>query len=291
MEAKDTFFSRKYLINCRGSLLDLSQPRIMGVLNVTPDSFYDGGRYFQEKAVSEQLDKLIVEGADIIDVGGYSSRPGADHIPISEERDRIRPVLDLIRKKHPGLIVSVDTFRAEIAREVVEDYQVDIINDISAGEMDPPIFDAVAELQVPYIMMHMKGTPQDMKERAHYEDMMKEIMDYFSGKYDQLRKLGVNDIILDPGFGFGKTVQHNYQLLYNLNQFKIFELPVMVGISRKSMIYKTLDITPDESLNGTTVLNTIALMNGANILRVHDVKEAREVIALVEKYRTSTGNC
>mgnify|MGYP006279321285 CR=1 FL=1 len=291
MEAKDTFFSRKYLINCRGSLLDLSQPRIMGVLNVTPDSFYDGGRYFQEKAVSEQLDKLIAEGADIIDVGGYSSRPGADHIPVSEERDRIRPVLDLIRKKHPGQIVSVDTFRAEIAREVVEDYQVDIINDISAGEMDPPIFDAIAELQVPYIMMHMKGTPQDMKERAHYEDMMKEIMDYFSGKYDHLRKLGVNDIILDPGFGFGKTVQHNYQLLYNLNQFKIFELPVMVGISRKSMIYKTLDITPDESLNGTTVLNTIALMNGANILRVHDVKEAREVIALVEKYRISTGNC
>jgi dihydropteroate synthase len=262
----------------------------MGVLNVTPDSFYDGGRYFQEKAVSKQLDKLIAEGADIIDVGGYSSRPGADHIPISEERDRIRPVLDLIRKKHSGLIVSVDTFRAEIAREVVEDYQVDIINDISAGEMDPPIFDAVAELQVPYIMMHMKGTPQDMKERAHYEDMMKEIMDYFSGKYEQLRKLGVNDIILDPGFGFGKTVQHNYQLLHNLNQFKIFELPVMVGISRKSMIYKTLDISPDESLNGTTVLNTIALMNGANILRVHDVKEAREVIQLVEKCRTSTGD-
>jgi dihydropteroate synthase len=290
MEAKDTFFSRKYLINCRGSFLDLSQPRVMGVLNVTPDSFYDGGRYFQEKAVSKQLDKLIAEGADIIDVGGYSSRPGADHIPISEERDRIRPVLDLIRKKHSGLIVSVDTFRAEIAREVVEDYQVDIINDISAGEMDPPIFDAVAELQVPYIMMHMKGTPQDMKERAHYEDMMKEIMDYFSGKYEQLRKLGVNDIILDPGFGFGKTVQHNYQLLHNLNQFKIFELPVMVGISRKSMIYKTLDISPDESLNGTTVLNTIALMNGANILRVHDVKEAREVIQLVEKCRTSTGD-
>ena len=177
MEAKDTFFSRKYLINCRGSLLDLSQPRIMGVLNVTPDSFYDGGRYFQEKAVSEQLDKLIAEGADIIDVGGYSSRPGADHIPVSEERDRIRPVLDLIRKKHPGQIVSVDTFRAEIAREVVVDYQVDIINDISAGEMDPPIFDAIAELQVPYIMMHMKGTPQDMKERAHYEAMMKEIME------------------------------------------------------------------------------------------------------------------
>ena len=288
MEDKGTFFSRKYLINCRGSLLDLSQPRIMGILNVTPDSFYDGGRFFREKAISGQLDKLVAEGADIIDVGGYSSRPGADHIPIREERDRIRPVLDLIRRNYPGLIVSVDTFRSEIAREVVEDYQIDIINDISAGEMDPPMFDAIAELQVPYIMMHMKGTPQDMKERAQYDDMMKEIMGYFSDKYDQLRNLGVNDIIIDPGFGFGKTVQHNYQLLHNLNQFKIFGLPIMVGISRKSMIYKTLDITPDESLNGTTVLNTLALINGANILRVHDVKQAGEVITLVGKYRTST---
>ncbi len=287
MEDKDTFFSRKYLINCRGSLLDLSQPKIMGILNVTPDSFYDGGRYFQEKAISEQLDKLVADGADIIDVGGYSSRPGADHIPVGEERDRIRPVLDLIRKKYSGLIVSVDTFRAEIAREVVEDYHVDIINDISAGEMDHSMFNAIAELQVPYIMMHMKGTPQDMKERANYDDMMKEIMDYFSKKYDQLRNLGVNDIIIDPGFGFGKTVQNNYQLLHHLNQFKIFGLPIMVGLSRKSMIYKTLDITPDESMNATTVLNTLALMSGANILRVHDVKEAGEVITLVEKYRTS----
>lgn len=291
MEDKDTFFSRKYLINCRGSLLDLSQPKIMGILNVTPDSFYDGGRYFQEKAISEQLDKLVADGADIIDVGGYSSRPGADHIPVGEERDRIRPVLDLIRKKYSGLIVSVDTFRAEIAREVVEDYHVDIINDISAGEMDHSMFNAIAELQVPYIMMHMKGTPQDMKERANYDDMMKEIMDYFSKKYDQLRNLGVNDIIIDPGFGFGKTVQHNYQLLHHLNQFKIFGLPIMVGLSRKSMIYKTLDITPDESMNATTVLNTLALMSGTNILRVHDVKEAGEVITLVEKYRTSTGDC
>ncbi|MGM0531079.1 MAG: dihydropteroate synthase [Bacteroidota bacterium] len=291
MEDKDTFFSRKYMINCNGSLLDLSEPKVMGILNVTPDSFYDGGRYFQEKMIKEQVERLVAGGADIIDIGGYSSRPGAEHIPIEEERDRLLPVLDLARKHYPGLILSVDTFRSEIADEVVKDYRVDIINDISAGEMDPDMFETIAKLKVPYIMMHMKGTPQDMKYKAWYEDMMKEIMDYFSLKYDQLRKMGVNDIILDPGFGFGKNVEHNYQLLHNLDQFKIFELPIMVGLSRKSMIYKVLDTTPDESLNGTTVLNSIALMKGANILRVHDVKQAREVITLEEKYRTFTRDC
>lgn len=291
MEDKDTFFSRKYMINCNGSLLDLSEPKVMGILNVTPDSFYDGGRYFQEKMIKEQVERLVSGGADIIDIGGYSSRPGAEHIPIEEERDRLLPVLDLARKHYPGLILSVDTFRSEIADEVVKDYRVDIINDISAGEMDPDMFETIAKLKVPYIMMHMKGTPQDMKYKAWYEDMMKEIMDYFSLKYDQLRKMGVNDIILDPGFGFGKNVEHNYQLLHNLDQFKIFELPIMVGLSRKSMIYKVLDTTPDESLNGTTVLNSIALMKGANILRVHDVKQAREVITLEEKYRTFTRDC
>lgn len=291
MEDKDTFFSRKYMINCNGSLLDLSEPKVMGILNVTPDSFYDGGRYFQEKMIKEQVERLVAGGADIIDIGGYSSRPGAEHIPIEEERDRLLPVLDLARKHYPGLILSVDTFRSEIADEVVKDYRVDIINDISAGEMDPDMFETIAKLKVPYIMMHMKGTPQDMKYKAWYEDMMKEIMDYFSLKYDQLRKMGVNDIILDPGFGFGKNVEHNYQLLHNLDQFKIFELPIMVGLSRKSMIYKVLDTTPDESLNGTTVLNSIALMKGANILRVHDVKQAREVITLERKYRTFTRDC
>lgn len=291
MEDKDTFFSGKYLINCNGSLLDLSRPKIMGILNVTPDSFYDGGRYFREKDISEQIDRLLEDGADIIDVGGYSSRPGADHISFEEEEGRLFPVLDLIRKKYPDLIVSVDTFRSEIAARVVEDYRVDMINDISAGEMDPAMFDTIANLQVPYIMMHMKGTPQNMKEQAHYEDMMKEIMDYFSQKYDQLRRLGVKDIILDPGFGFGKNVEHNYQLLNNLDQFKIFELPLMVGLSRKSMIYKVLNMSPDEALNGTTVLHTIALQKGANILRVHDVKQAGEVITLVAKYRTSTRDC
>lgn len=290
MEDKDTFFSEKYLINCNGSLLDLSRPKIMGILNVTPDSFYDGGRYFQEKTIKNQVGRLVEEGADIIDVGGYSSRPGADHISLKEEQERILPVLDLIRKNYPDLILSVDTFRSDIACKVVEDYRVDIINDISAGEMDPAMFETIARLKVPYIMMHMKGTPQDMKEKARYKDMIREITDYFSLKYDQLRKLGVKDIIIDPGFGFGKNIQHNYQLLNNLNQFKIFELPIMVGLSRKSMVYKTLDITPDEALNGTTVLNTIALMNGADILRVHDVKQAREVITLVGKTYTQQGN-
>ncbi|MFP4621426.1 MAG: dihydropteroate synthase [Bacteroidales bacterium] len=289
MEDKGTFFSEKYLINCNGSLLDLSEPKIMGILNVTPDSFYDGGRFFQKNAVSEQIERLIAEGADIIDIGGYSSRPGAEHIPIKEEQDRILPVLDLIRKHYPGLTLSVDTFRSEIARKVVEDFHVDIINDVSAGEIDPAMFETVAGLQVPYIMMHMKGTPQDMKYRAHYDDMMKEIIDYFSLKYDQLRKLGVNDIILDPGFGFGKNVEHNYQLLNNLDQFRIFELPLMVGLSRKSMIYKVLETMPDEALNGTTVLNTLALIKGADILRVHDVKQAREVITLVRKYNRWRG--
>ncbi|MBS3769182.1 MAG: dihydropteroate synthase [Bacteroidales bacterium] len=291
MEDKDTFFSRKYMINCNGALLDLSKPKVMGVLNVTPDSFYDGGRYFQEKTIKDQVGRLVAEGADIIDIGGYSSRPGADHIPIDEERKRLLPVLDLVRKHYPGVILSVDTFRSEIADQVVSDYRVDIINDISAGEMDPAMFETIAKLQVPYIMMHMKGTPQDMKYKARYGDMMKEITDYFSLKYDQLRKMGVKDIILDPGFGFGKNVEHNYQLLHNLEQFKIFELPILVGLSRKSMIYKILNTTPNEALNGTTVLNSIALMQGADILRVHDVKQTREVITLIEKYRTSTGNC
>ena len=291
MEDKDTFFSRKYLINCNGSLFDLSSPRIMGILNVTPDSFYEGSRFTLKETISAQVERFVTEGADIIDVGGYSSRPGAEHIPIEEEKERILPVLDLIRKNYPDLILSVDTFRSEIAAKVVEDYRVDIINDISAGEMDPAMFETIAGLQVPYIMMHMKGTPRNMKDKAQYEDMIREMMDYFSLKYDQLRKLGVNDIILDPGFGFAKTVRYNYQLLNKLDQFKIFGLPIMVGLSRKSMIFKTLNISPEEALNGTTVLNTLAILNGANILRVHDVKQAREVITLVERYRTSTGDC
>lgn len=284
MEAKNTFFATKNLINCNGSLVDFSIPKVMGVLNITPDSFYDGGRYFDQQSIIDQAARLIDEGADMIDIGGYSSRPGAEHIPVQEELSRILPVLETIRKHYPSVVISVDTFRSYIARIVVRDYRVDMINDISAGEIDPEMFDTIADLQVPYIMMHMKGTPQNMKGKAHYQDLLKEIMGYFSGKYDLLRKLGVNDVVLDPGFGFGKTIQHNYHLLKHLEQFKIFELPIMVGLSRKSMIYKVLGNSPAGALNGTTALNTIALMNGANILRVHDVKEARELVTLMGKY-------
>jgi len=264
--------------------MDLSEPKVMGVINVTPDSFYSGSRHMRTASVVEQVGRMIEEGAELIDLGSYSSRPGAEHIAEQEEMRRLIPALEQIRKAHPGMILSVDTFRPGVARRVVEDYEVDIINDISGGEMGPSMFETVADLGVPYIMMHMKGTPQNMKDKAHYEDLMKEITLYFSSKRDQLRQMGVKDIILDPGFGFGKTIDHNYLLLSRLNELKIFDLPILVGLSRKSMIYKVLDIDPAGSLNGTTVLNTLALSAGANILRVHDVKEAREAIALKGKF-------
>lgn len=270
-------------MRCRGRLLDLSRPKVMGIVNVTPDSFYSGSRKTEANEVLSQVDRMVGEGADMIDVGGYSSRPGAEHIPQQEELSRIRPALEHIRRHHPELVLSVDTFRPEVARMAVEDYDVDMINDISGGEMGSRMFETIADLNVPYIVMHMKGTPQDMKERAHYQEMMKEITRYFSEKTDRLRSLGVNDVILDPGFGFGKTIEHNYELLSRLDELKIFELPLMVGLSRKSMIYKVLGVDPGQALNGTTVLNTLALERGANILRVHDVKQAREAIIIRDK--------
>lgn len=283
MQNKDTIFSKKSYINCNGSLLDFETPRIMGVLNVTPDSFYDGGYYSEGDLLQRQITRLKEDGADIIDVGGYSSRPGADHISKKEEWQRLEPVLNLIRKEHPEMIISVDTFRSDIASAAVKQYGVDIINDISAGEMDEKMFETISQLQVPYIMMHMKGTPQNMKEMAQYDDMMDEILKYFAGKYDQLRNMGVNDVILDPGFGFAKNIEQNFLLMNKLKQFKVFDLPLLVGISRKSMIFKTLNIKPQEALNGTTVLNTLALLQGADILRVHDVKQAKEVVQLLQK--------
>lgn len=288
MGNKDTSFSGKYLIHCRGTFMDLSVPRIMGIVNVTPDSFYEGSQTMQEQAVMKQIDRMVSEGADIVDVGGYSSRPGAEHISQQEELSRLLPALEKIRTAYPDLILSVDTFRPEVAHIVVKDYEVDIINDISAGEMGPSMFETIAGLNVPYIMMHMKGTPQNMKEKAHYQEMMKEITCYFSARVDDLRRRGVKDIILDPGLGFGKTIEHNYQLLSRLDELKIFGLPLMVGVSRKSMIYKVLDVSPDQALNGTTVLNTLALERGANLLRVHDVKQAREIISLKDKMERST---
>ena len=283
MENKDTIFSKKSYINCNGSLLDFNMPRVMGVLNVTPDSFYDGGYYYDQSSLQKRIKQISEEGADIIDVGGYSSRPGADHISMKEEWQRLEPVLKFIRKEYPETIISVDTFRSDIAKAVVKEYGVDIINDISAGELDDKMFGTISELQVPYIMMHMKGTPQNMKEKAHYDDMMDEILKYFARKYDQLRNIGVNDVILDPGFGFAKNIEQNFLLMNKLKQFKVFNLPLLVGISRKSMIFKTLNIKPQEALNGTTVLNTIATLQGADILRVHDVKQAKEVIQLLQK--------
>ncbi len=287
MDFKDTFFSKKHTLNIRGSLLDLSRPTVMGVLNITPDSFYDGGRYQRNDHILKRVEELVSEGATFIDIGAYSSRPGAQHLTEKEEYNRLKPVVTRIRKKFPETILSVDTFRAGIAREMVREYGVDMINDISAGSMDGEMFDTVAELHVPYIIMHMKGTPANMQDNPTYENVTREILHYFSEKIHALTLLGVADIIVDPGFGFGKTLDHNYELLANLDSFNMMELPVMAGLSRKSMIYKFFDTTSDKALNGTTVLHTIALLKGVDILRVHDVKEAMETIALVEKVRES----
>ena len=273
-------------INVNGRLMDLSEPQVMGILNVTPDSFYAGSRSETEKDIVQRLHQIIDEGASIIDIGGYSSRPNAEHISAEEEMSRLRNGLEIIRKHSPNAVVSVDTFRADVAKMCVEEYGVAIINDISAGQMDEQMFPTIAKLGVPYIIMHMKGTPQDMQVSPKYDHFLKEIFYYFSEKVQKLRDLGVKDIIIDPGFGFGKTLEHNYELMNHLEEFSLFELPLLVGVSRKSMIYKLLGTTPEEALNGTTALHTIALLKGANILRVHDVKEAVESIKIVQKMKT-----
>lgn len=270
-----------------GKLMDLSHPQVMGILNVTPDSFYAGSRQQTEKDIINRTSQIIEEGASIIDIGAYSSRPNAEHISPEEEMRRLRTGLEIINRYHPGCVVSVDTFRADVARMCVEEYGVAIINDIAAGEMDPQMFDMIARLGVPYIIMHMQGTPQNMQMNPHYDNLLKEVFLYFSEKVQKLRDLGVKDIILDPGFGFGKTVEHNYQLMNHLEEFSLFELPLLVGISRKSMIYKLLGGTPDDALNGTTVLDTISLLKGADILRVHDVKAAVETVKIVQKMKDS----
>lgn len=274
-------------INVNGTLLDLSTPCVMGILNVTPDSFYAGSRMQTEVEIARRVEQIVTEGAGIIDIGAYSSRPNADNVSAREEMERLRTGLSVLRRVKPDAVVSVDTFRADVARMCVEEYGVAIINDIAAGEMDEEMFRTVAELNVPYIMMHMQGTPQDMQQHPHYDNLLKEVFQYFARKVQQLRDLGVKDIILDPGFGFGKTLEHNYELLNHLEEFRIFELPLLVGVSRKSMIYRLLGTTPQESLNGTTVIDTICLLKGADILRVHDVKEAVETIRIVEAMRNS----
>ena len=272
-----------YTLNVRGRLLDLSKPQVMGILNVTPDSFYAGSRMETEEAVRGRVRQIIAEGGSMIDVGAYSSRPGAADVSAEEEMERLRRGMSIVREEAPEIPVSVDTFRADVAKMAVEELGVDIINDISGGELDKEMFKTVAKLGVPYILMHMKGTPQTMQQAPHYDDLMKEVMLYFAEKVQQMRDLGQKDIVLDPGYGFAKTIDHNYELLRHQEMLEVFELPLLVGVSRKSMIYRFLGTSPEEALNGTSVLNTIALQKGANILRVHDVKEAVEVVRLVEK--------
>lgn len=269
-------------INCNQKLIDLSSPKVMGILNITPDSFYDGGKYKNESDILSQTEKMLTEGATFIDVGAYSSRPGAAHISEEEELNRIIPVINLLIKEFPEIVISVDTFRSKIALETIHSGAA-IINDISGGNMDEKMFTTVAALQVPYILMHMLGTPQNMQKNPVYEDVTKEIISFFAEKIYQLHQLKLNDVIIDVGFGFGKTIAHNFEILKNLSLFKSLDTPILAGISRKSMLYKTLDISAKEALNATTSANTIALLNGANILRVHDVKEAVEAIKIVEQ--------
>ena len=273
-------------INVNGQLMELQSPQVMGILNITPDSFYAGSRKQTEADILSRTRQILDEGASIIDIGAYSSRPNAEHISPDEEMQRLRTALHLINRDFPDAVISIDTFRADVARMCVEEYGAAIINDISAGRMDEQMFTTIAQLGVPYIIMHMQGTPQDMQTNPHYENLLKEVFFYFSEKVQKLRDLGVKDIILDPGFGFGKTLEHNYQLMNHLEEFSVFDLPLLVGISRKSMIYKLLESTPEEALNGTSILNTIALLKGANFLRVHDVKAATEAIAIVQKMKS-----
>ena len=266
-------------INCKGNLIDLATPKVMGILNITPNSFYDGGKFQEATVILNQVEKMLNEGATFIDIGAYSSKPNAEFVSEEEELQRILPVVQQIIKQFPEVILSIDTFRAEVAKQCVLNGAA-LINDISAGHLDEKMLPTIAELQVPYIMMHMKGNPQTMQSLTHYEDIVKEMIYYFSERIFEARKLGINDLIVDPGFGFAKTLEQNYEVMQKLDIFKQLELPLLVGISRKSMIYKTLETSAQEALNGTTFLNAIALEKGANILRVHDVKEAVECVKL-----------
>lgn len=272
-------------INCKGQLIDLSVPKVMGILNITPDSFYDGGLYKDQTKILNQVEKMLNEGATFIDIGAYSSRPNADHVSEEEELKRIIPILDLVISKFPDAIISIDTFRSYIAKQCI-DAGASIINDISAGKLDANMLQMIADLHVPYIMMHMRGTPKTMQQQTVYENLVKEILFYFSERINAARNIGIVDIIIDPGFGFAKTLEQNYELLNQLELFKMIEKPLLVGVSRKSMIYKKLETSAKEALNGTSVLNTVALQKGASILRVHDVREAMECIKLITSLKT-----
>jgi len=284
---QNSFFERKKTIRCRQQLVSLERPLVMGILNITPDSFYDGGRYTNSDKILEHAQKMVDEGASIIDVGAVSTRPKAPKISVGQEIERLTPVLEMLKKKIPSTLISVDTYQSKVAEFVVKNFEVDIINDISAGTMDKNMIETVAKLQVPYIAMHIQGTPQTMQQNPVYDDVVFDIIKFFSERISLMKQAGIADIIIDPGFGFGKTIKHNFELLKRLDEFKIFELPLLVGLSRKSMIYKTLNTTPESALNGTTALNMVALLNGTNILRVHDVREAVETVAIFNKIHNS----
>lgn len=271
-----------FSLNIRGKLYEFARPQIMGILNVTPDSFYAGSRTIDEGSIARRIECMVSQGADMIDIGAYSSRPGADEVSPEEEIARLSRGMKLLREIAPDILVSVDTFRADVARQAIEEMGVDIINDISGGDLDDKMFDTVARLNVPYILMHMRGRPENMNTLCEYSDVTADVIADLSTKTRTLALLGVNDVIVDPGFGFSKTTEQNYEMLRNIEAFHSLERPLLIGVSRKSMIYKALGITPDEALNGTTVINTIALLGGASILRVHDVKEAIEAVKLVE---------
>jgi dihydropteroate synthase len=272
-------------LNCKGRLIDLSIPKVMGILNTTPDSFYDGGRYADAASILEQVQKMREEGAAFIDVGAYSSRPGAKAISEAEETKRLLPVVDLLLNTFPDLLISIDTFRSGVARKCLEKGAC-MINDISGGDADPKMFETVTSFQVPYILMHMQGTPQNMQERPHYENIVTEIRESFAKKQFQLKNMGLNDLIFDVGFGFGKTVSHNYELLQNLDLFHELHCPILTGVSRKSMLYKPLGLTPEKALNATTVAHTLALQKGSQILRVHDVAEAVQAVKITQLIRS-----
>lgn len=284
MEAKDKAFSHKKTLLLKGNLMDLSHPKVMGIINATPDSFYDGGQHVDIDKALASVNKMLEDGANIIDIGGYSTKPNAADVAVEEERRRVIPLIERLIQKFPDIVISVDTFRSQIAKEAVE-VGASIINDVSGGNLDDKMFETVSELQVPYILMHMRGTPTTMQNLNQYKHLIKDVVFELSEKIEKLRSLQINDVIIDPGFGFSKSLEQNYEMLNNLSYFNVLECPLLVGVSRKSMIYKLLGNEAKDALNGTTALNMVALINGANILRVHDVKEAVETVRLFNKLK------
>lgn len=284
LRVEDNYFPRNAALNAGGKLYTMAQPQVMGILNITPDSFYSESRFSLTDNYLEAAEQMLAAGASMLDIGGYSSRPGAADISVETEIARVIPVVSAIKKQFPQALISVDTFRSQVARAAIEQ-GADLINDISGGSLDPKLFETIGDLGCPYVLMHMKGTPQTMQTETHYDNLFGDICGYFSHKINELKAYGVKDIVLDPGFGFAKTIAQNFELLHRFQDFHCFGYPLLAGLSRKSTIYKTLGTTAEEALNGTTVLNTIALQKGASILRVHDVREAVETIRLIENVK------